>query len=121
MMNICKKDCEWFLCGTILGSIIGMMISPKCGKEMREDMMKIIEGVDKEFNKTIKELEQDINDLDKEKNINKAKEKAENILEQANNLVDSAIKDKKPKLKKMASDMQKKARAVTESVLDNLE
>ena len=121
MMKICKKDCELFLCGTIIGSVIGMMLSPKCGKEMREDMMKIIEGVDKEFKKTIKTLEEEINDLDKEKNFDKAKEKAENILEQADSLVDSAIKEKKPKLKKMASDMQKKARAVTESVLDNLE
>ena len=71
--------------------------------------------------KNIKNLEEEINDLDKEKNFDKAKEKAENILEQADSLVDSAIREKKPKLKKMASDMQKKARAVTESVLDNLE
>ena len=116
-----KKEMDIFLVGAIMGAFLGIMLTPKSGKRMRECFMDMMRGMDNDFKKSIKDLEQDIMELDKEKSFKRAKEKSNTIIKKADELVDSAVKNGNSKLKKMAGDVQKKANIITESVLDNLE
>ena len=120
-----KKEMEFFVLGTLLGTTLGVLFAPKSGCETRKCMMNYWNKLDKnkkdEFSELIKDLERDITDFDKEKVLKTAKEKASSLMERVDDLIDMAVENGNETYEKMAEDIRKKAIAVTKSVLNKLE
>ena len=94
-----KRDLGLIAAGALAGAAAGVLLTPKSGKENREELKnKIGELLDKvkninsndvknKFNKKIKEIEKEIKSLDKEQVIEIAKKKSEDIKTKVNDLI----------------------------------
>ena len=109
------------LFGAMIGAFMGVLFTPKTGKEMRKCLFQTMKGVDKEFMKVIDEIEEEITEFQEEKNLKDAKIRADNLIKKSSNLVDAAVKKGNKNLHRMANDVHKKASIVTDTVLDSLE
>ena len=119
--------------GIGIGVGAGMLLAPKKGEELRQDLKKKIDEliekakqidvkeVSDNFAKKINEFKREIEDLDREKVLAIAKEKGEALKIKANELVDLAKEKGTPILEKTAADVRSKAISVTKEVLRKLE
>ena len=133
MRTMSKKKGMGFIFGLGLGAGIGMLLAPKKGEELRNDLSKkISELLDKAKNidtedvkdnivKKINELKDELTDLDKEKALDLAKEKALLLKEKANDLWEYTKEKGTPVLEKAASEVKNKSIQVTKEVLKKLE
>lgn len=134
MIKMSKKSgLGKFIAGAAIGAGIGVLLAPKKGSELREDVKeKIVDLLDqikeldaddvkKEFNKKVKEIKKDLADLDKEKVLDFAKEKGEALKEKTQELVDLAIDKGTPVVRDAAEDVRQKAIDVVKEVLKRLE
>lgn len=122
-----------FFLGALVGTGLGMLLTPKTGKENRETLIKkgqeLIEKAktidSKEvainFEEKINKIIDDLSDLDKEKTKKIAVAKAKEIQDKASELVEYAIEKGTPTLEKGASALRQKAIKVTKEILDKLE
>ena len=128
-----KKGFGKFLAGASIGAAIALLLAPKKGSELRNDLKNKIdelvtkakeldkEDIKKEIEDKVAKLKQDIKDLDKEKVLEVAKKKSKQITKSANELVEYAIDKGTPVLEKLTTEVRLKAIAVTKEVLDKLE
>ena len=128
-----KKGFGKFLAGASIGAAIALLLAPKKGSELRNDLKNKIdelvtkakeldkEDIKKEIEDKVAKLKQDIKDLDKEKVLEVAKKKSKQITKSANELVEYAMDKGTPVLEKLTSEVRLKAIAVTKEVLDKLE
>lgn len=128
-----KSNMGLFVAGTLIGIGGGILIAPKSGEEIRNDIKKEFnKSVDKvksmkfkniknELNKKIKELEKEIRNLDKENVFEKAALKVDDIMEKSNDLIDLAAKEENTLFSEMAEELKMKALEVSKNVLENLE
>lgn len=122
-----------FAIGAGIGALIGILIAPKKGSEMREELkiktdefLKKVsslkkEDIQEEFEIRIEKLKKEIEELDKEKVLAVAKEKAKLVKRETQKLVDLAKEKGTPVLEKTADEVRLKAIDVTKNVLDKLE
>lgn len=128
-----KNNMGKFFLGALVGTGLGMLLTPKTGKENRETLIKkgqeLIEKAktidSKEvainFEEKINKIIDDLSDLDKEKTKKIAVAKAKEIQDKASELVEYAIEKGTPTLEKGASALRQKAIKVTKEILDKLE
>jgi len=83
------------LVAAILGAVVGMLLAPKAGKELRQDLKKIMQKMEIEI----------IKQAGKTKKL--TKEKYEEIVEAVVNSYAKARKIKKGDLNKVAKDLRK--------------
>lgn len=128
-----KSGLGKFLLGAGLGIGLGMLFSPKTGKENRESFKRKLDELiikvknldSEEVRNTIQEkidsILEEISDLDKEKVLKIAKSKSESIKEKAEDLVEYVIEKGTPVLEKTATSVKEKAIVVTKDILKKLE
>ena len=122
-----------FLLGAGLGVGLGMLFSPKTGKENREALKKKVdelvikvkeidsEEVKKNIEKKLEQLMNEISDLDKEKVLKIAKKKSEDIKNKTEELVEYVVEKGTPVLEKTAVAIKEKAINLTKEILKKLE
>ena len=128
-----KSGLGKFLLGAGLGVGLGMLFSPKTGKENREALKKKVDEliakakdidsaeVKNNIQKKIDNIMSELSDLDKEKALNIAKKKSEEIKNKAEDLVEYIIDKGTPVLEKTAVSIKAKAIEVTKEILKKLE
>ena len=128
-----KKGIAKFLAGIGLGVGVGMLVSPKSGKENREELKKTfdelvdkVKAIDPEEVKDqvvskVNELKEELADLDKEKVLSIAKKKGNQLKKKADELVDYAKAKGTPVIEGIAEDAREKTIAVVKDVLAKLE
>lgn len=128
-----NKGIGKFVLGGMLGAGLGMLLSPKKGKELREDLSKKINEllskakeidvneVKEEVTVKIAEIKDELKDLDKEKALGIAKEKSEDLKKKINELLNIAKEKGTPVLEDAVKEVKKKAVSVTKEVLKKLE
>lgn len=122
-----------FLIGAGLGVGLGMLFSPKTGKENREALKKKMdeliikvkdidsEEVKKNIEQKLEQLMNEISDLDKEKVLKIAKKKSEDIKNKTEELVEYVVEKGTPVLEKTAVAIKEKAINVTKEILKKIE
>ena len=122
-----------FAFGALVGVGLGMLFSPKSGKENQEDLKKKIEELKKEvkkidvedvkrqFQDKILQIQDELEDMDKEKAVDMAKKTAKNVKDKSQELVDLAIEKGSPILRDAADAVREKTVVVTRDVLARLE
>jgi len=128
-----KRDIGFIAAGALVGATAGVLLSPKSGKENREELKKKFDEVTNKvknikakdvkniLNKKIKEIEKDIKELDKEQVKEIAKDKSNEIKEKVNDLVSLAKEKGDEVLEKTTKELREKAINVTKDVLNKLE
>lgn len=128
-----KSGLGKFLIGAGLGVGLGMLFSPKTGKENRKDLKNKIDEliikvksidsqeVKNNIQNKIDTIMDELSELDKEKVLKIAKKKAENIKNKAEELVEYVIEKGTPILEKSANAIKEKTIVVTKDVLKKLE
>ena len=122
-----------FLLGAGLGVGLGMLFSPKTGKENRAALKKKTdelilklkdidsEEVKKNIEEKLEQLMNEISDLDKEKVLKIAKKKSEEIKNKTEELVEYVVEKGTPVLEKTAVAIKEKAINVTKEILKKIE
>ena len=122
-----------FLVGLGVGTVIGLLIAPKKGSEMRTDlknkmdeMISKLKDIDKDDVKEevefrIAKIKDELADLDKEKAIKSAKKKGEELKEKTEELICLAKEKGTPILEKAANEVKEKTILVIKDVLNKLE
>ena len=133
MRKMNKKGFAKLLAGVGVGVGLGMLLSPKSGKENRQDLKKFFEdliekakGIDTKEVKDnviakVNEIKEELADLDKEKALAIAKKKGEQIKKKAEDLVEYAKEKGTPVVEGLAEDARQKTISVVKSVLNKLE
>ena len=128
-----KKGIAGFALGALAGIGLGALLSPKNGKENREELVKRlnvlkdrvkeidVKDVKKSFEDKIVEIQNAIEDLDKEKAANIAKKKANEIKKKSEELYELAKEKGTPYVQDAAEKLREKAVVVTKDVLKKLE
>lgn len=128
-----KSGLGKFLLGAGIGVGLGMLFTPKSGKENREALKKKadeliikVKSIDSEEVKNnienkINEIVEELSDLDKEKVLKIAKKKAEDIKNKSEDLVEYIVEKGTPILEKSATAIRDKAIVITKEVLKKLE
>ena len=128
-----KSGLGKFILGAGLGVGLGMLFSPKTGKENRDifkrkidELVIKVKNIDsEEVRNTIQEkidtILEEISDLDKENVLKIAKSKSESIKEKAEDLVEYVIEKGTPVLEKTASAVKEKTIEVTKDIIKKLE
>lgn len=128
-----KKGLGKFLAGIGLGVGVGMLFSPKSGKENREELKKTldelvekIKGIDPEDVKEqvvskVNEIRKELEDLDKEKVLAIAKKKGNQLKKKADELVLYAKAKGTPVVEGIAEEAREKTISVVKDVLAKLE
>ena len=121
-----KKNFEFLLLGTVLGSILGMMLTSDSFKKIRKDFMSNMNNQNCDrwmdsFHDMVQSIEDGIVQFEEEDVLDRAKEKAKDLLDKADSLVDFAMNRGDLMFEKIANDTRKKAIKVTKLVLKNLE
>jgi len=128
-----KSGLGKFLLGAGIGVGLGMLFTPKSGKENREALKKKtdeliikIKSIDSEevknnIERKINEIVDELSDLDKEKVLKIAKKKAEDIKNKSEELVEYVVEKGTPILEKSAAAIRDKAIVITKEVLKKLE
>ena len=122
-----------FLLGAGLGIGLGMLFSPKTGKENRDALKKKMdelvikvkdidsEEVKKNIEQKLEQLMNEISDLDKEKVLKIAKKKSEYIKNKTEDLVEYVVEKGTPVLEKTAVAIKEKAINLTKEILKKIE
>lgn len=122
-----------FLLGAGLGVGLGMLFSPKTGKENRDSLKKKIdeliikikdidsEEVKQNIVQKVDQIMNEISDLDKEKVFKIAKKKSEDIKNKTEELVEYVVEKGTPILEKTAVAIKDKAINVTKEILKKIE
>ena len=122
-----------FLLGAGIGVGLGLLFSPRTGKQNREILKSKIEDFANKLNsmeskeikndiqKRIDTLLEEIEDLDKEKILKIAKAKSKEIKNKAEELVEYVVEKGTPVLEKSATAIKEKAIEVTKEILKKLE
>lgn len=122
-----------FLLGAGLGVGLGMLFSPKTGKENRDALKKKMdeliikvkeidsEEVKKNIEQKLEQLMNEISDLDKEKVLKIAKKKSEDIKTKTEELVEYVVEKGTPVLEKTAVAIKEKAINLTKEILKKIE
>jgi gas vesicle protein len=135
MMRMSKKKNGFtkFLLGAGIGVGLGMLFSPKTGKENREGLKKKVdefirkvkaidsEEVKNNIQSKIDEIMNELSDLDKEKALKIAKKKSEEIKNKAEELVEYVVEKGTPVLENAAVVIKEKTINVTKEILKKLE
>ena len=128
-----KRGIGKFLAGIGLGVGVGMLFSPKSGKENRQELKKSLDeliekvkGIDPEEVKDqvvskVNEIKKELEDLDKEKVVAIAKKKGNQLKKKADELVDYAKTKGTPVVEGIAEEARQKTIAVVKEVLAKLE
>ncbi len=128
-----KKGMGKFVLGSLIGAGVGMLLTPKKGKELREDLSKKINEllakakdidvneVKEEVTVKIAEIKDELKDLDKEKALGIAKEKSIDLKNKIEDLLALAKEKGGPVLENAVKEVKKKAATVTKEVLKKLE
>lgn len=131
--NMSKRGLAKLLAGLGLGVGVGMLVSPKSGKENREELKKIfdelvdkVKAMDPEDVKDqvvtkVDELKKELSELDKEKVMSIAKKKGNQLKKKADELVEYAKEKGTPVIEGIAEDAREKTIAVVKDVLAKLE
>lgn len=128
-----KNGAGKFVLGAAIGAAIGLLFSPKTGKENRKivkekaddliakakvlDVNEVKENIEEKVSVLIEELKS----LDKEKALDIAKKKAKEIKKTAEELADYTKEKATPVIEEAAEVLKEKAIDVTKKVLDKLE
>lgn len=122
-----------FLTGIGVGVGLGMLFSPKSGKENREELKKMLDdlvekakNVDVEEVKDqvvakVNEIKAELEELDKEKVLDIAQKKGEELKKKADDLVKYAKDKGTPVIEGIAEDARKKTISVVKDILKKLE
>ena len=128
-----KKGFGKFLLGAGIGAGLGLLFSPKTGKENQKTLKNKIEElvektkeldseeVKKNIQEKIDEITKEISELDKEKALKLAKTKAKDIKAKADDLLDYIVEKGTPVLEQSAKKVKEKAITVTKEILNKLE
>ena len=128
-----KKGFGKFLLGASIGAGLGLLFSPKTGKENQKILKNKIEElvektkeldseeVKKNIQEKIDEITKEISELDKEKALKLAKTKAKEIKAKADDLLDYIVEKGTPVLEQSAKKVKEKAITVTKEILNKLE
>lgn len=128
-----KNGFTKFLLGAGIGVGLGMLFSPKTGKENREGLKKKVdefirkvkaidsEEVKNNIQSKIDEIMNELSDLDKEKALKIAKKKSEEIKNKAEELVEYVVEKGTPVLENAAVVIKEKTINVTKEILKKLE
>jgi len=128
-----KKGFGKFLLGAGIGAGLGLLFSPKTGKENQKILKNKIEElvektkeldseeVKKNIQEKIDEITKEISELDKEKALKLAKTKAKDIKAKADDLLDYIVEKGTPVLEQSAKKVKEKAITVTKEILNKLE
>lgn len=128
-----SKGVAKFLTGIGVGVGLGMLFSPKSGKENRQELKKLLdELVDKVKNidvedvkdqvvAKVNEIKSELEDLDKEKVLEVAKKKGEELKKKSEELVKYAKDKGTPVIEGIAEDARKKTASVVKDILKKLE
>ena len=128
-----KKKLGTLLAGVGIGVGLGMLFSPKSGKENREDLknaskkaVQKIKDIDlnevkdnliKDYNKLVKEVKT----MDKEKALKYAKAKGKEISEKATELITLAKEKSEPVIADATKDLKKKLSEFLADLSEKLE
>ena len=128
-----KKGIAGFALGALAGIGLGALLSPKSGKENREELVKRlnvlkdrvkeidVKEVKKSFEDKIIEVQDSIEDLDREKVASIAKKKANDLKKKSEELYELAKEKGTPYVQDAAEKLREKAVVVTKDVLKKLE
>jgi biotin-(acetyl-CoA carboxylase) ligase len=128
-----KKSVAKFLTGVGLGVGIGMLFSPKSGKENRQELKKMLDEIVEKAKRIdpeeirnqvidkVNEIKKELEELDKEKVLSIAKKKGEQLKNKAEDLVKYAKEKGTPIIEGIAEDARKKTISVVAEVLERLE
>lgn len=128
-----NKGMGKFVLGSMIGAGLGMLLTPKKGSELREDLSKKINEllkkakdidvneVKEEVTVKIAEIKDELKDLDKEKALGIAKEKSVDLKNKIEELLNLAKEKGTPVLENAVKEVKKKAASVTKEVLKKLE
>lgn len=128
-----KNNMGKFFLGALVGAGLGVLFTPKTGKDTRKllnkkaeeliekakeiDPKEVKDGVESRINA----IKEELADLDKEKAKKIARAKAKDIQDKASELVEYAIEKGTPALEKAADSLRQKAIVVTKDILNKLE
>lgn len=128
-----KSGLVRFLTGLGIGAGLGVLLAPKSGKELRNDLKNKmndfldeaksidIQEVKDDFLTRLDEIKLEIEELDKEKVLEIAKEKSEVLKVKTGELLELAKEKGTPVLESTAEGIRVKAIEVTKDVLKKLE
>ena len=128
-----KSGMGKFILGAIAGIGIGALLSPKSGKENRDDLVKRLEVLKKRvkdidvnevkvsLEDKIYEVQDALEDLDKEKAYDIAQKQAKNLKKKTDELYAIAKEKGTPYVEEAAEKVREKAVEVTKEVLARLE
>lgn len=128
-----KSGLVKFLTGLGIGAGLGVLLAPKSGKELRNDLKNKmndfldeaksidIQEVKDDFLTRLDEIKLEIEELDKEKVLEIAKEKSEVLKVKTGELLELAKEKGTPVLESTAEGIRVKAIEVTKDVLKKLE
>ena len=128
-----KKGIAGFALGALAGIGLGALLSPKSGKENREELVKRlnelkdrvkeidVKEVKKSFEDKIIEVQDSIEELDREKVASIAKKQANNVKKKSEELYELAKEKGTPYVQDAAEKLREKAVEVTKDVLNRLE
>ena len=128
-----KSGMGKFLLGALAGIGIGALLSPKSGKENRDDLVKRLEVLKKRvkdidvnevkvsLEDKIYEVQDALEDLDKEKAYDIAQKQAKNLKKKTDELYAIAKEKGTPYVEEAAEKVREKAVEVTKEVLARLE
>jgi len=128
-----KSGLGKFLLGAGIGVGLGMLFTPKSGKENREALKKKtdeliikIKSIDSEevknnIERKINEIVDELADLDKEKVLKIAKQKGNDLKQRCEELVQLAVDKGTPVLEKAANEVREKTIDAVKEILERLE